>query len=90
MATFLTDGNDIWHGFDQPYQKVYAKGGNDILYGGQSSNYLYGQAGNDTLIGGAQWDYLNGGTGNDTMRGGGESDEYYVDSINDEIGRAHV
>lgn len=85
MATFLTDGNDIWHGFDQPYQKVYAKGGNDILYGGQSSNYLYGQAGNDTLIGGAQWDYLNGGTGNDTMRGGGESDEYYVDSINDVV-----
>ncbi|QXE14340.1 Ig-like domain-containing protein [Pectobacterium atrosepticum] len=51
-----------------------AKGGNDILNGGDGDDILFGQGGNDTLYGGAGNDLLYGGSGDDILIGGAGSD----------------
>ncbi|AYH13774.1 hypothetical protein C5E23_06055 [Pectobacterium parmentieri] len=51
-----------------------AKGGNDILNGGDGDDILFGQGGNDTLYGGAGNDLLYGGSGDDILIGGAGGD----------------
>ncbi|WP_323666657.1 retention module-containing protein [Pectobacterium punjabense] len=51
-----------------------AKGGNDVLNGGDGDDILFGQGGNDTLYGGAGNDLLYGGSGDDILIGGAGGD----------------
>ena len=46
---------------------VFGGGGDDVILGSDSNNYLDGGAGADTLHGGAGWNMLTGGTGRDTF-----------------------
>jgi Ca2+-binding RTX toxin-like protein len=67
---------------------------NNILTGGEGSQYLYGEAGNDKLYGEAGNDGLTGAAGNDTldgglgadnMTGGTGDDRYFLSESNDGI-----
>jgi len=47
-----------------------AMAGDDIIRGGEGTNYLRGDEGNDSIVGGAQFDDINGNLGDDTAMGG--------------------
>jgi Ca2+-binding RTX toxin-like protein len=51
-----------------------ARGGDDLLDGGDGDDVLYGQGGMDTLLGGVGDDTLDGGEGNDILIGGSGDD----------------
>lgn len=57
--------------------------GNDVINGGEESNYLDGFAGNDIISGGGSLDELYGGDGNDTLYGRGSVDWLYGGYGND-------
>ncbi|MGY3648764.1 Ca2+-binding RTX toxin-like protein [Bradyrhizobium sp. LM4.3] len=65
---------------DAPTMSGNADGGNDILTGGATNDFLYGDAKvynpatPGSITGGR--DILNGGTGNDELSGGGNSDTF--------------
>lgn len=59
--------------------------GDDLLMGTGAGDSLYGFDGNDEIVTGDGRDDLFGGAGADTMRGGMRDDDYYVDSIDDEV-----
>lgn len=106
MYAYGTDRDDIidihlsqssptasWPSF-QPWWYVYAKAGDDIVYGsftndsieGQDGNdILYGFAGNDQIFGGNGDDIIFGGVGSDALRGGNGYNELYVESGADYI-----
>lgn len=79
-----SDGNDVLMG-----KAVFAKAGNDtlyglnktnsLLYGGEGNDRLLGKNGNDTLYGGEGSDYLYGGKGTDTLYGGIGHDVFVFD-----------
>lgn len=62
-----------------------AFGGDDILSGGDSTNYLRGYAGNDSITGGQDTDTLFGDDGDDSILGGEGSDKLYGGSGNDTL-----
>jgi Ca2+-binding RTX toxin-like protein len=77
-----TDSNDILDAslssLDDSYPGLYGNGGNDIILGGTSSDYIYGGAGTNTLNGGngdddiesnSASDIIDGGAGDDIFRG---------------------
>ncbi len=51
-----------------------ARGGDDLIYGGDGNDIIYGQGGDDVIHGGAGNDLIYGGKGNDTMWGGDGKD----------------
>ena len=59
--------------------------GNDSLTGGTGYFSMDGGAGNDVLRAGNEGSNLDGGTGNDTLYGGLGSDNFYIDSLGDDI-----
>lgn len=80
-----SDGNDVLTA-----KTVFAKDGDDVLFGltrqnsllhgGAGDDRLFGQAGNDTLYGGEGNDYLYGGKGTDTLYGGVGNDIFAFDN----------
>jgi Ca2+-binding RTX toxin-like protein len=93
--TFLGEGNDVYDGSKGLlFGTVWGEQGNDVLRGGDQTDWLdggegndilYGGGGNDQLTGGAGNDYLNGGAGVDYMVGGAGDDIYVVDNIGDRV-----
>ena len=59
---------------DRGANKIWALGGNDILFGDRSDDELYGGAGDDDLAGGDGDDTLEGGDGADKLTGGEDDD----------------
>ncbi len=55
---------------DDGNNRIYARGGDDIVNGGLGVDRLYGEGGNDTLNGGGDNDVLLGGIGADMLNGG--------------------
>ncbi|MDD3596483.1 calcium-binding protein, partial [Sulfuricurvum sp.] len=90
-----SDEDDVYDGFTEMGNVIYAKAGNDIVStfdyndyidGGDGDDVLDGGAGDDTLVGGKGSDLLYGGSGNDTYvfgRGYGY-DTIYDSSVEDE------
>ena len=84
IISYLTEGNDIWGGWEDNVDYVVdGKGGNDKLYGhigddeidgGDGDDEIYGGQGKDTLFGNAGDDRLSGKHGDDILRGGGGAD----------------
>jgi Ca2+-binding RTX toxin-like protein len=67
--------------FNCTIEKAIAGGGNDIIGGNSSSNFLYGRGGDDHLIGLDGSDSLVGGAGADILDGGAGGDTInYVES----------
>ena len=65
------------------FDQIFAKEGNDTLYGNGGNDLLYGEAGDDFLAGGEGNDTHYGGPGDDLMSGISGNDTYYVDSPGD-------
>jgi Ca2+-binding RTX toxin-like protein len=87
MTKVGSPGNDVLSGSQNPriIDKIYGKGGNDVLVGYGNRDELAGGNGNDTLYGGPGDDWLfggslAGGTGNDTLYGGPGDDWLHGDS----------
>ncbi|WP_141471683.1 MULTISPECIES: calcium-binding protein [Sinorhizobium] len=59
--------------------------GNDVIKGGDLTNFLWGYAGDDKIHGGESWDQLHGGDGNDTLHGGADYDDLWGDNGNDTL-----
>ncbi|WP_211243404.1 calcium-binding protein [Chitiniphilus eburneus] len=74
-----TDAGEYLHVADVPTNRVFALGGDDIVFGGTGDDILDGGAGNDTLYGGEGDDLLNGGIGNDWLSGGVGRDTYLLE-----------
>lgn len=53
---------------------IFARKGNDIVYGYGGDDYIDGGSGNDTLYGGTGNDEIDGGQGNDVIYGGSGND----------------
>lgn len=53
---------------------MWARGGDDIVYGGNGDDKVWGDGGNDTLMGDAGNDDLFGDAGNDKIWGGDGND----------------
>jgi hypothetical protein len=49
--------------------RIYGRGGDDVLGARGPANRIYGQAGDDLVTGGRKDDYLSGGGGDDDVRG---------------------
>jgi Ca2+-binding RTX toxin-like protein len=74
--------------------RVFAIGGNDVIWtggggdyieAGSGADYAFGDLGNDTIHGEAGADTLLGGAGNDYLSGGSENDSLYGDAGRDTI-----
>lgn len=63
--------------------RVYGRGLDDVISGGNGIDRLYGQAGDDTLRGDAGDDILDGGEGADAMFGGDGNDTMYASGSDD-------
>jgi Ca2+-binding RTX toxin-like protein len=61
---------------DSGANKLFARGGNDIVSGREGNDTLGGWSGDDSLDGGSGDDTLLGDTGNDTLTGGSGADLY--------------
>ena len=57
--------------------KIFGRGGNDTIIGGNRSDLLFGGWGHDDISGGRGNDKIFGGTGNDTMSGGEGYDQIW-------------
>ncbi|MBS1175472.1 MAG: Lipase [Burkholderiaceae bacterium] len=55
----------------------------DLLQGGQSSDYIYGDSGNDSIRTGAGADRVDGGTGTDTLRLDGKASDWNAYRLSD-------
>lgn len=55
---------------------IDAKGGDDVVYGSESSDTIKGGNGNDTVEAGSGADSIEGGVGNDMLNGEGGNDTY--------------
>ena len=64
---------------------VRARGGNDMVAGGDEDDTLWGEDGADKLYGQGDGDLLKGGNGADCLSGGGDSDDLYGDAGNDKL-----
>ena len=89
-----TDGDDVicvadpddWDAF----HVIDAKGGDDVILGGDGVDWIYGGAGADTVYGRGGRDRIDGGAGADTIHGGDGFDTVHsadlVDRIVDDAG----
>ena len=64
---------------------VRARGGNDMVAGGDEDDTLWGEDGADKLYGQGDGDLLKGGNGADCLSGGLDSDDLYGDAGNDKL-----
>jgi Ca2+-binding RTX toxin-like protein len=64
---------------------VYGDGGDDELFGERGRDWLFGEAGDDELFGGNGADLLVGGTGNDELNGGAGDDDIAGERGNDTL-----
>lgn len=64
---------------------MFAKTGNDTVYGQAGNDYINGGTGNDSLDGGAGQDTIVGGEGNDYIIGGADDDQLSGNAGNDTI-----
>jgi Ca2+-binding RTX toxin-like protein len=67
-----SSGTTFWDASDPLL--IYGGLGNDVLFGGDSSDNIYGEVGNDYLNGKDGDDKLSGGEGDDTLKGGDGND----------------
>lgn len=83
--------DDLLQGFGDT-DAIYARAGNDRVFGGWGRDYLYGQSGDDLILGGKGGDSMEGGSGNDviygeegndTLIGGSGIDDLYGDQGQD-------
>ena len=63
--------------------KVYGMAGSDTIHGGTGTDYLYGGADADTLYGDDGWDTLIGGSGADRLYGGAGGDTFKFTALGD-------
>jgi Ca2+-binding RTX toxin-like protein len=85
QALDVGNGDDVVTGTVGAFNRLRGLGGNDVVTGGDHSDWLRGDAGDDVLNGGDGDDRLDGGTGADSMVGGAGNDIYYVDDSGDSI-----
>ncbi len=73
-------GGDVLTASPSAYARTNGNGGNDTIYGNNSSwgDYVYGGAGNDTIYGNGGTNVLDGGSGSNSIHGGSYSDTIYV------------
>jgi Ca2+-binding RTX toxin-like protein len=64
---------------------MYGYGGADTLLGEDGGDTIYGGTGNDILNGGEGSDFLDGESGADTLIGGMGDDWFIVDSVGDSV-----
>ena len=66
--------------FDRPDKtaRVNAGGGDDIIDGSDSSDFLFGQRGDDTIKGMGGNDVIDGGDGTDRISGGRGADIFWM------------
>ena len=83
----LTEGSDsvdatlVWDGVggDNPGVDIDARGGDDVVVGGNGGDTIDGGTGDDSIDGGYGDDILLGGEGNDTILGGIEVGDDFID-----------
>lgn len=63
--------------------KMWGRGGDDVLKGKAGDDLLHGEAGADVLYGSEGLDTLHGGDGDDTLRGGTGDDKLYGEADRD-------
>lgn len=83
-AKYLTNHYDYWVGTGKA-EVVYARAGNDDLFGLSGSDELHGGDGNDSIRGGNQADILYGDAGNDLLVGENGNDTLYGGKGNDTL-----
>ena len=96
-----SDLSDYLVGIDDGSNRIWGNAGDDMIRGGNVTNWLYGGDGNDTITSGAGGDWIEGnngddiiesGSGNDTVLGGSGNDTYIIktgsgiDTITDDMG----
>lgn len=64
---------------------VYGGNDNDLIHGGDGNDTVSGDAGNDTVYGDAGDDVVNGGIGDDRLYGGDGNDTVFGDEGNDTL-----
>jgi serralysin len=64
---------------------IFARGGNDVVEGGNGNDWLHGEDGDDTLYGQQGNDFLEGGWGSDRLYGGIGDDTYYIRDTPDQV-----
>ena len=84
-----TEGNDIICVPDpdnyNSFHIIDAKGGNDVILGGDGVEWIYGGAGKDVVHGRYGNDLIDAGAGVDTIYSGGGFDTIYSTDLNDVI-----
>lgn len=88
LARFVTTYNEGAFIAEKLFQLVRSSTGDiadDTITGDDAIDLMQGGDGNDTLSGGANNDQLDGGTGDDIMIGGLGEDDYFVDSLGDQV-----
>ena len=92
--SYLTEGDDVWGGWEDVDYVVDGKGGNDKLYGyigndeldgGDGDDEVYGGLGDDIIRGGQGKDKLFGGDGDDDIDGGEGDDEVFGGNGKDKL-----
>ncbi len=71
---FHSSNGDDWRVGTMKTDKIYGKGGNDLLEGFGGRDFLFGNRGYDTLFGQKGNDLLKGGAGKDTLMGNNGND----------------
>ena len=67
------------------FHMIDAKGGDDVILGGDGAEWIHGGAGADTVYGRGGADEITGGTGVDTVYGGAGFDTVYSTDLADRI-----
>ncbi|WP_445632839.1 hypothetical protein NSTC745_04416 [Nostoc sp. DSM 114161] len=78
----LDDGANTNYTGDR-HDKLWGRGGNDLINGQQGDDQLYGENGNDSLYGESGKDFLSGGNDNDFLFGGDGEDRLNGDNGDD-------
>lgn len=81
-------GNDLLlgaTGFTHATNSLFGQDGNDVLRGGNNSDFLDGGAGFDQLLSAAGDDFLRGGDNNDFLTAGQGDDTLFGDAGNDTL-----
>lgn len=65
----VIDGDGYIHPSGNSQRRLDGRGGDDLMIGGDGSDFFYGGGGKDTLVGGGDRDYLHGSSGDDLLIG---------------------